>query len=132
VHAAGTRSKSARDTTDTMSSALIDMVIELGMPIVPVRITGGLPVEPLEHKLEFPWRHTTQDYWIGRPVPADLLVSHPYADRRRLILDAINHLGTPAALEIPGPPNNDLSDDFGTAPGYEDVFSILDALQPGA
>lgn len=62
------------------------------MPIVPVYFAGGLPEEPVQRKLEVPYRHAAQDYIFGRPItPADL-TARPYAQRRRHVMDAINAL----------------------------------------
>jgi hypothetical protein len=86
-----------------MSSAFIDMAIGVGAPIVPVRFVGGLPVEPLAERIDFPVGYGRQDYWIGRPILPEELAALPYKDRRDRIVDAINGLGPALADETPMP-----------------------------
>ena len=57
VHADGTRSTTCLDTTEKVSSVFIDLALELGIPVVPVRFTGGLPVSPISGKAEVPFGH---------------------------------------------------------------------------
>jgi len=105
VHAQGTRSQSCRERTTKLSSLFIDLAAELGLPIVPIRFTGGLPVEPITGKLELPVGYGQQQYWIGQPISAAELGSLPYAQRKRCVLDAINALGVDPSLEQPSAPD---------------------------
>jgi GNAT superfamily N-acetyltransferase len=93
VHAAGTRERSCRDRTERVSSILIDLALDLELPIVPVHFAGGLPVEPVDDKLEFPVGHGSQDYRLGAPITPDELAELHYAARRDRILEAIESLG---------------------------------------
>ncbi|HCF57434.1 MAG TPA: hypothetical protein DFS52_05505, partial [Myxococcales bacterium] len=54
VHVEGTRALSCRPPVIKMSGAFLDMAIAVGAPVVPVRFVGGLPVEPLAKRIEFP------------------------------------------------------------------------------
>ncbi|WP_204080229.1 beta-ketoacyl synthase N-terminal-like domain-containing protein [Mycobacterium riyadhense] len=92
VHAAGTRQTSSRQRVSTVTSKLLDLAVEMALPIVPVHFAGGLPEEPLPHKLEFPYRHAAQDYICGAPIMPDDLAALPYAQRRTRVLQAINAL----------------------------------------
>ena len=56
-----------------MSSTFIDMALAIGAPIIPVRLVGGLPVAPLEQRLEFPVGFGRQDYWLGSPLMPEQL-----------------------------------------------------------
>ena len=103
VHADGTRSQSSRDVTHKVSSVFIDLAIEMGVPIVPVRFSGGLPVEPIDGKAEVPTGHGTQDYWIGEPIEPELLASLPMKERTAHVVGAINTLGGTNANERPNP-----------------------------
>ena len=82
VHPQGTRSQSCREEVSTISSLFLDMAISHQLPVVPVRFSGGLPVAPIQGKLEFPVDHTSQNYTIGTPIEAAELAELPYAERR--------------------------------------------------
>ena len=105
VHCQGTRARSCRESTNTISSLFLDLAIEQNLPIVPVRFSGGLPVEPVEGKLEFPVGHTRQDYTVGAPIAATELAALAYRERRVRVLDALNSLGGPVHSEQPQPPD---------------------------
>ena len=72
---------------------------------MPVRFSGGLPVKPIDGKLEFPVGHTRQVYTIGTPIEPEQLDVLPYAERRTRVIQAINTLGTTASEEQPGAPD---------------------------
>jgi acyl transferase domain-containing protein/3-hydroxymyristoyl/3-hydroxydecanoyl-(acyl carrier protein) dehydratase/1-acyl-sn-glycerol-3-phosphate acyltransferase len=100
VHVEGTRSLAARAPVQKMSGAFLDMAVSVGAPIVPVRFVGGLPVDPLEKRIEFPVGMGRQDYWVGRPILPEELTGLPYRERKELVLAAMNALGP--ADEVPG------------------------------
>lgn len=106
VHADGTRSVSSRQRVEKLTSTLLDMAIEMSMPIVPVYFAGGLPEEPLPHKLEVPYRHAAQDYIFGRPILPEELTERPYAQVRRYVMDSINALAP--FSDAPHPPNHEV------------------------
>jgi 1-acyl-sn-glycerol-3-phosphate acyltransferase len=101
VHPEGTRSQSCREPMMKISSLFLDLALELELPIVPVRFAGGLPVEPVSGKLEFPIGHCHQDYIIGAPISPDELRQLAYAERGRVVLEAMNALGPALELEQP-------------------------------
>ena len=101
VHVEGTRALSCRSRVEKMSGAFIDMALQTGTPIVPVRFTGGLPVQPLTTRLEFPVGLGTQDVWLGRPMLPEELVGVPYGERKKRVVAAINGLGPEASVEEP-------------------------------
>ena len=105
VHVEGTRSLSCRQPVQTMSSVFLDMALTVGAPIVPVRFVGGLPVEPLEKRLEFPVGFGRQEFWIGGPIEPAQLRPLTLKDRKKLVIDAINGLGPTAEQELPGAPD---------------------------
>ena len=99
VHAPGTRARRAGERVERVSSALLDLALELDLAIVPVSFSGGLPKEPVgEEKLEFPVHQTGQRYRFGRPLQASVLKELAYGERRRAVLSAINDLA-PAQLK---------------------------------
>ncbi|RME27018.1 MAG: 3-hydroxyacyl-[acyl-carrier-protein] dehydratase FabA, partial [Deltaproteobacteria bacterium] len=101
VHVEGTRSLSCRRPVQKMSGAFIDMALETGTPIVPVRFTGGLPAEPLDARIEFPVGLGSQDVWIGGPLHPEALAALPYGERKKRVIEAINRLGPANADEQP-------------------------------
>ena len=103
VHVEGTRSLTCREPVVKMSSAFIDLALAVGAPIVPVRLSGGLPVAPLDDRLEFPFGFGRQDYWIGKPILPEELSALPFKERKQVVLAAINGLGPGLATEAPLP-----------------------------
>jgi 1-acyl-sn-glycerol-3-phosphate acyltransferase len=102
VHVEGTRSVTCRAPVLKMSSAFIDMALNVRVPIVPVRFVGGIPSAPeLEKRIEFPLEFGRQEYWIGRPIEPDELEAMPYKDRKATVLAAINGLGPGVDREEP-------------------------------
>lgn len=92
VHADGTRAVHSGQRVERLTSTLLDMAIESGQPIIPVYFAGGLPEQPMSHKLEVPYRHAAQDYIFGRPIMPEEVAAWPYAQRRSRILKEINSL----------------------------------------
>ncbi|MCH7599171.1 MAG: 1-acyl-sn-glycerol-3-phosphate acyltransferase [Myxococcales bacterium] len=101
VHPQGTRSQSCREPVTKISSLFLDLALELEIPIVPIRISGGLSVQPAVGKLEFPIAHGAQDYTIGAPISPKELGSFAYGERGRRVLAAMNALGPPLKHEKP-------------------------------
>ena len=92
VHADGTRYVRSGQRVERLTSTLLDMATDLSMPVVPMYFAGGLPEEPLDHKLEVPYRQAAQDYIFGRPIMPEELTALLYPERRRHVIDAINAL----------------------------------------
>jgi acyl transferase domain-containing protein/3-hydroxymyristoyl/3-hydroxydecanoyl-(acyl carrier protein) dehydratase/1-acyl-sn-glycerol-3-phosphate acyltransferase len=101
VHVEGTRSLGCTTPVEKMSGAFLDMAMAVGAPVVPVRFIGGLPVEPVEKRLEFPVGMGGQAIWIGRPIEPAELASVPYGERKQRVIAAINGLGPSNADERP-------------------------------
>ncbi|MFT7521903.1 MAG: 3-hydroxymyristoyl/3-hydroxydecanoyl-(acyl carrier protein) dehydratase, partial [Kiritimatiellia bacterium] len=93
VHVEGTRSTTCRRIpVKFMASIFVELAMKTQTAIVPVRFTGGLPIEG-DEKVEFPSGHGKQDYWIGKPIFPEELQAYSYRDRKYAIISAINHLG---------------------------------------
>ncbi|HHH28719.1 MAG TPA: 3-hydroxyacyl-[acyl-carrier-protein] dehydratase FabA, partial [Polyangiaceae bacterium] len=107
VHVEGTRAHSARHRVEKMSGVFCDLAISAGIPIVPVRFTGGLPVEPVAEKLEYPTGMGRQDYWLGTPIPPSELEDLGYKERIERVVQAVNALGPSA--DVPHPPDPELA-----------------------
>ena len=99
LHPQGTRSQHAAESLRTVSSTILDYAVRLQLPIVPVRFTGGLPLQPIEGKAEFPVGYGAQDYWIGASIEAAEIAALPYAERAPRVVAAIEALGPAPAEE---------------------------------
>ncbi len=139
VHTAGTRSQGCREPLRTISSLFLDLALELELPIVPVRFSGGLPVEPISGKLEFPIAHCAQEYTIGAPILPETLRGLAYGERGRHVLSAMNSLGAPLEHEQPNAPDRAFTrlvakwqTETGTSEIEATFFRVLQELeQPG-
>ncbi|WP_437302134.1 beta-ketoacyl synthase N-terminal-like domain-containing protein [Sorangium sp. So ce388] len=134
VHVEGTRALSCRKPVVKMSSSFIDMALAVGAPIVPVRFVGGLPVEELPRRLEFPLGCGRQDFWIGRPLLPEELSALPLKERKQVVIDAINGLGPAPLHEEPTPPDPAFADRVdawvartGASPERATLLATLDA-----
>lgn len=128
VHADGTRHVHSGQRVERLTSTLLDMAVEMSLPIVPVYFAGGLPQDPVDHKLEVPYRHAAQDYIFGRPIMPEELSASPYAHRRRLVIDAINDLAPFG--DAPNPPNQAVENRIAAAaPGASPLGSIWACIE---
>ncbi|MBQ74117.1 MAG: beta-ketoacyl synthase [Gammaproteobacteria bacterium] len=103
VHVEGTRAKQAGQLTEKISSVLVDLSTSNGIPIVPVRFAGGLPLENTGASFDFPIGFGGQDHYIGRGIEASELEALAYKERTALILDGINSLGPVGRADVPSP-----------------------------
>lgn len=103
VHTDGTRGRAAGAPVGAVSSVLIDLALANGLPIVPVRFAGGLPLAEADERLEFPLGGGRQDYFIGRALDPAELRSLGLAERSRLVRDRINALGPQGEADQPLP-----------------------------
>lgn len=107
VHVDGTRSRAADVPAAKISSIFIDLAVNKGIPLVPVRFVGGLPSEPVEKPLDFPYKNGKQDYLIGAPISADQLAALPYGQRPKMVLEKINSLGPKPGEDLPLAPDKE-------------------------
>ena len=105
VHVEGELGLSCRHPVKRLSTVFLDLAQKLSVPIVPVRLAGGLPVGVMEEPLDFPLGFAAQDYHLGRPVLPGQLAGLPLAQRRDLVLDALNGTGPDRVLERPHEPD---------------------------
>jgi hypothetical protein len=105
VHVAASRVLSCRDRVRTLSGVFIDLALNLGCPVVPVKFRGGLPIEPLEGFIDFPVGYGALDCLIGRPIAATELAVLRHPQRRTLLMERINTLGGDLVEEMPCPPD---------------------------
>ncbi len=136
VHVEGTRSLECRTPVQKMSGAFIDLAMATGVPIVPVRFTGGLPAKKREFRLEYPQDMGRQDYWFGAPIFPQELAAMGLKDRKQRVIDGINRLGPPNSEEAPfaGAPEFeqrclDWSKKTGATPAFAVIYRVLEELQ---
>ena len=127
VHADGTRHVRSGQRVEKLTSTLLDMAIHMSTPIVPVYFAGGLPEEPVDRKLEVPYRHAAQDYIFGRPIMPEELAARPYAQRRRGVMDAINALAP--FSDAPHEPNYGVENRIAAVAGASALESIWDCIE---
>lgn len=128
VHADGTRYVRSGQRVERLTSTLLDLAIDVSLPIVPVYFAGGLPEEPMDQKLEVPYRQAAQDYIFGRPIMPEELAALPYAHRRRHVMEAINALAP--FSDAPHEPNHAVEDRIAAvAPGASPLESIWDCIE---
>lgn len=106
VHVSGTRSRSCREPTTQVAAALLELAVASGVSVVPVRFSGGLPVSPVDARLDFPLGYTGQDLTVGAPLPASELGPMNPSLRRDRVVHALAALADPE--EVPNPPAMDL------------------------
>jgi 3-hydroxymyristoyl/3-hydroxydecanoyl-(acyl carrier protein) dehydratase len=109
AHVQGTRALRAGEPTTQVSSALLDLALRCGLPIVPVKFSGGLPREPLSERLDFPFGFGRQSYSIGRIIRADELRSLTLLERKARVIEAINQTGSDLADDAAAQPNEPLA-----------------------
>ena len=105
VHVQGTRALTCRQPVNDLSSVFIDLALELNLPIIPVKFVGGLPVEPLETRIEFPFRYTCQNYHLGKAIFPENLKTLGNLERKTLILEKLNQLGETPDQSFPNLPD---------------------------
>ncbi|MCP4211127.1 MAG: beta-ketoacyl synthase [Halieaceae bacterium] len=105
VHVEGKHALQACQPVEVVSTALIDLAVAKGVPIVPLRFAGGLPVTPVAAPLDFPIDYGQQDFLIGAPLLPEVLAPLPSLERRTRVLDALNGFGNLRNNEAPNPGN---------------------------
>jgi hypothetical protein len=135
LHVEGKLGLSCRNPVTGLSSVFVDLALDVNLPIVPVRFVGGLPIAQMEVTLDFPVGYCKQDYYVGRPIMPDELRALNYAQRRKLVVAAINNLGPSNQEEVPGVPNlafgkavKDWVNKTGATEFKAVLFKVIDAL----
>jgi len=106
LHVEGEQALSCRHRVKRMSAVLVDLALELDVPILPLRYAGGLPVEPLSGITSFPFEFGQQDYVLGRPMMPEELRRIPRPKAAEWVVDTINQMPPAPEVEtpLPGPP----------------------------
>lgn len=135
VHVEGTRAAAANQPVTRLSSIFLDMAIDKNLPLVPLRFVGGLPAEPSEERLDFPFGNGKQDYLIGAPIMPEQLKKMPYGQRPRFLMEQINTLGPGKGEDLPLAPDKTFEakirffiDTFGFPKMQAMLFAILQMI----
>jgi NAD(P)-dependent dehydrogenase (short-subunit alcohol dehydrogenase family) len=107
VAAEGRREERARARIERLSAVWVELAIELGCPVVPVRFLGGLPLEGND-KRDVPVGHGKQTLVLGRALLSEALRPLDARSRIQAVLDALNRTGSPET-EVPSAPDEALS-----------------------
>jgi 3-hydroxymyristoyl/3-hydroxydecanoyl-(acyl carrier protein) dehydratase len=116
IHVEGTRQVTSGAPVTTLSSAILDLAVRRGLAIVPVAFRGGVAGA----KTDLPV--AAQRHIVGRPILAEALAGERYADRRRIVLEAINALGSGVSVEGAGEV---------VASAASEIARVVDARRPG-
>jgi hypothetical protein len=96
VHVGAWRELYEGQPVNTMAKDLMEVTLRLHRPIVPIRISGGLPAQSLGYKFHLPYRMGRLTIAMAPPIePAALLRLDPLG-QRRTVLAAINGMAPPA------------------------------------
>lgn len=101
VHIAGTRATEAREPQTVLSGSLIDAAIANNIDIVPVRFHGGLPLEPVRERLEFPTGYGVQHWTLGPAIGPGSLRKLNNKARKETVLNGLNRLDDLLRQEAP-------------------------------
>ncbi len=96
VHVGAWREVHEGQPVNTMAKDLMEVTLRLHRPVVPIRISGGLPARSLDYKFHLPYRMGRLTIAMAPPIePGTLLALDPLG-QRRLVLAAINAMAPPA------------------------------------
>jgi hypothetical protein len=107
VHIGAWRELYEGQPVNTMAKDLMEVTLRLGRPIVPVRISGGLPAQSVGYKFHLPYRMARLAIRMGAPITQEALAGLGPLDQRRRVLAAINGMAPPAGSYV-GRPNQGL------------------------
>ena len=98
VHVGAWRELYEGQPVNTMAKDLMEVTLRLRRPVVPIRISGGLPARSLGYKFHLPYRMGRLTITMAPAIePEELLALDPLG-QRRLVLAAINGMAPPAGV----------------------------------
>jgi 1-acyl-sn-glycerol-3-phosphate acyltransferase len=107
VHVGAWRELHEGQPVNTMSKDLMEVTLRLRRPVVPIRISGGLPAQSLGYKFHLPYRMSRLTINTAPPIEPEALLRYDPLGQRRRVLAAINGLAPPAGGYV-GRPNTGL------------------------
>lgn len=96
VHVGAWRELYEGQPVNTMAKDLMEVTLRLGRPIVPIRISGGLPAQSLDYKFHLPYRMSRLTIRMAPLITPEALGGLSVLDQRRQVLAAINGMAPPA------------------------------------
>ena len=103
LHVEGEQALSCRHRVKRMSAVIVDVALDLNLPILPLRYSGGLPVEPLPEIVSFPDGFGQQDYTLGRPLMPGQLRRMPRPKAAEWVVETLNLMTPTPETEQPLP-----------------------------
>ena len=107
VHIGAWRELYEGQPVNTMAKDLMEVTLRLDRPIVPMRISGGLPAQSVGYKFHLPYRMARLAIRMAPPITPEALAGLGPLDQRRRVLAAINGMAPPAGSYV-GRPNQGL------------------------
>jgi hypothetical protein len=107
VHVGAWRELYEGQPVNTMAKDLMEVTLRLRRPIVPIRISGGLPAQSLDYKFHLPYRMARLRIAMAQAIEPEALLALDPLSQRRSVLAAINGMAPPAGLYV-GQPNHGL------------------------
>ena len=104
VHVGAWRELHEGQPVNTMSKDLMEVTLRLRRPVVPIRISGGLPGRSLGYKFHLPYQMARLTIRIAAPIEPEALAAMEPLAQRRCVLGAINAMAPPAGSYV-GQPN---------------------------
>lgn len=90
VHVGAWRELYEGQPVNTMSKDLMEVTQRLGRPVIPVRISGGLPGQSLGYKFHLPYRMAQLTFTMAPAIACKALAELDSLKQRQTILRAIN------------------------------------------
>jgi hypothetical protein len=96
VHVGAWRELYEGQPVNTMAKDLMEVTLRLRRPVVPIRISGGLPAQSLGYKFHLPYRMGRLRIAMAPAIGAEALLGLDTLGQRRTVLAAINWMAPPA------------------------------------
>ncbi len=107
VHVGAWRELYEGQPVNTMSKDLMEVTQRLRRPVVPVRVSGGLPGQSLGYKFHLPYRMARLTINMAHPIACQALAELDSLKQRQTVLRAINAM-SPASGSYVGRANDRL------------------------
>ena len=107
VHVGAWRELHEGQPVNTMAKDLMEVTLRLRRPVVPIRISGGLPAQSLGYKFHLPYRMGRLTIHMAPAIESDALAALEPVAQRRQVLAAINGMAPPSG-SYAGRANNTL------------------------